>query len=135
MSDDVLPLPKIIAQLKRQIAASSLGRDCYIRIKDTALLLSSLDAVKTQLETKQRLQGFSANLIESWRVRDVEKVSALVEDIRPRLAGQTPGVQSGVLAQILATWLSAFPEDTRDQLLADHMALVEGLIAKEPSNP
>lgn len=60
----------------------------------------------------------------------------IVESIRPLLAGKPHGIQSAVLADLLATWLAGHivegsPDETRklrDALLAKHVSLVMALI-------
>ena len=64
------------------------------------------------------------------------QVEALVEQIRPILAGKPSVIQGGVLADLLATWLAGHmimdkPRQTftlREQLLAAHLKVVRLLI-------
>jgi hypothetical protein len=63
------------------------------------------------------------------------EVAALVERIRPILAGHSPEIQGGALADCLAIWLAghvAADKDAtdvlRNQILFQHVAAVQQLI-------
>lgn len=63
----------------------------------------------------------------------VEEVTATVAAIRPMLAGRSPEVQSGVLADLTSMWLAGmmFNEDVetlRSELLANFLNTVLELI-------
>lgn len=63
----------------------------------------------------------------------VQEVQATVEAIRPMLAGRSPEVQSGVLADLTSMWLAGmmFNEDVeklRTELLANFLNTVLELI-------
>ena len=68
--------------------------------------------------------------------REANKIGALVEAIRPILAGHPPGVQSAALANCLALWLAGHDvqgdEDAtrrmRAEMLAIHCMLVRQLV-------
>lgn len=49
---------------------------------------------------------------------DVLDVVGLVEAIKPNLAGWPPGVQGGVLADLLSMWLAGHAPALREQALA-----------------
>jgi hypothetical protein len=49
---------------------------------------------------------------------DPARVFELVDRIRPLLAGNHPGVQGAVLADLLAIWLAGHPAELREDLLA-----------------
>jgi hypothetical protein len=59
-------------------------------------------------------------------------VGTLVNRIRPILHGHDPGIQSAVLADLLAMWLAghigADRHGMREHLLAEHIKLVRDLI-------
>ena len=67
---------------------------------------------------------------------EVAAISALVTAMRPLLAGHSPGVQSGALADCLALWLAghhvagdeAATRTLRADLLAKHCSLVSDLV-------
>lgn len=59
---------------------------------------------------------------------DPARVDALVERIRPILAGNHPAVQGAVLADLLAIWLAGHPAELRHELLTMHDATVRKLI-------
>jgi hypothetical protein len=68
---------------------------------------------------------------------DVEAIVALVERIRPLLAGRHPDIVGAALADLLATWLAGFrvpdnPKATtefREHLLKMHIDCMRPLIA------
>lgn len=48
--------------------------------------------------------------------------------IEPFLAGRKPGIQSAILADLLAKWVAGHHPALRERILADHIALVVNLI-------
>jgi hypothetical protein len=68
---------------------------------------------------------------------DVEAIVALVERIRPLLAGRNPDIVGAALADLLATWLACFrvpgdPKATteaREHMLQMHIECMRPLIA------
>jgi hypothetical protein len=59
-----------------------------------------------------------------------EHVFALVERIRPLLAGQHPSVQGAVLAELLGLWLGGHhPPALREAMLTHHVDAVRALMA------
>jgi hypothetical protein len=68
---------------------------------------------------------------------DVLEIVALVEQIRPLLAGREPDIVGGALADLLATWLAGFrvldnPKATtefREAMLQMHLECMRPLIA------
>ena len=83
----------------------------------------------------------SKNTNHSRHARDVEAIAALVEAIRPLLAGHEPAIQSAALAELLSMWLAGHfvtegataalrarrTTRFRNQILADHVELVRKL--------
>ena len=59
------------------------------------------------------------------------RYQALMELIRPLLAGHPPEVQGSVLADLLAYWLASHPEAMRPGLLRIH---VDGVLALLEAN-
>ena len=59
-------------------------------------------------------------------------VEAVVNAVKPLLAGYEPEIQSAVLADLLATWLACFQGPVKDQaredFLAGHIDLVRELV-------
>lgn len=51
----------------------------------------------------------------------------LVDALRPLMADRDPLVQAMALAELLSLWLAGWPAAARDDLLADHVALVRKL--------
>ena len=66
--------------------------------------------------------------LESARMKP-EDAEALVERIRPLLAGKPPPLQGAVLADLLAIWLAGHDASLRDELLKAHIESVRALIA------
>lgn len=61
---------------------------------------------------------------------EVVRVNALVETIRPLLAGEEPEIQGAVLSELMAIWLAGFPrKEFREQMLAENLGLISRLIA------
>lgn len=58
----------------------------------------------------------------------VARVEALVNRIKPMLAGQGSEVQGGALADLLAMWLAGHPDFVREELLAAHTACARNLV-------
>lgn len=56
-----------------------------------------------------------------------QAVEAVLEKLKPALAGQDPAVQGGVLAECFSLWLAGHPDSIRDDLLRDWLVLVRGL--------
>jgi hypothetical protein len=53
------------------------------------------------------------------------EAEALIEQLRPLLAGHHPAAVGAVLADLLGTWLSGHhPAELREQLLAAHIEVV-----------
>ena len=63
------------------------------------------------------------------RSEQTREVEAVVEAIRPLLAGRTPEVQGAVLADLLAIFLAGHHPELREKLLAMHIDGVRNLIA------
>jgi shikimate 5-dehydrogenase len=71
--------------------------------------------------------------------RDLDATVALVEQIRPLLAGKGGAAQGAALAMLLATWLGGHvvignPErqaKIREELLSEHVKTVRQLLAAE----
>ena len=63
------------------------------------------------------------------RSDQAHEVEAIVEAIRPMLAGKTPEVQGAVLADLLAIFLAGHHPELREQLLTMHIEGVRKLIA------
>jgi len=58
-----------------------------------------------------------------------QQVSELESQIEPLLQGRDPAVQSAVLADLLAIWVSGHQDkDKRDAVLKSHIDLVKRLI-------
>lgn len=51
----------------------------------------------------------------------------LVAEIKPKLYGVEPAIQSSVLAELLATYLIGFGKRHREDVLGEHMAFVRQL--------
>lgn len=63
------------------------------------------------------------------KIDDVQAQSdAIVEAIKPLLAGQHPGVQGIVLADLTAIWLAGHAPETFEALLATHMKGIRDLV-------
>ncbi len=58
---------------------------------------------------------------------DLTESERLVDKIGPILAGKFPGLQSCVLAELLAMWLLGHDADVREELLQHHLKLVREL--------
>lgn len=61
----------------------------------------------------------------------IVRYQALMEMIKPLLAGHPPEVQGAVLADLLAYWLAGHPEAMRPSLLRVHM---EGVLTLLEAN-
>lgn len=59
---------------------------------------------------------------------DVKKVLAIVERIKPLLAGHPPEMQGAVLANLLSIWLAGHAPQIREQVLAFHVEGARALI-------
>lgn len=57
-----------------------------------------------------------------------EIIMAVVETVRPILAGLGPDIQGAVIADLLAIWLAGHSPALRDDLLEWHITQVRGLI-------
>lgn len=58
----------------------------------------------------------------------VPDVIALVEAIRPLMAGKHPSVQGAALAELLSLWLAGHPKEMREALWRAHNDRVSELI-------
>jgi hypothetical protein len=56
------------------------------------------------------------------------EIDSLVRQIKPLLAGKTPGVQSAVLADLLSMWIAGHPDFVRDEMLTQHVDFVRALV-------
>lgn len=57
-------------------------------------------------------------------IAEAEQASLLFDQLRPILAGHSPGIQGAVLAQATAAWLAGHPFEIRERLLAMHSEAV-----------
>jgi hypothetical protein len=57
-----------------------------------------------------------------------DETDAIVEAIKPLLAGKHPSVQGVVLADLLATWLAGHPLAFEDKLIESHLRSVRKLM-------
>jgi hypothetical protein len=57
-----------------------------------------------------------------------DESDAIVEQIKPLLAGKHPGVQGVVLCDLLAMWLAGHPLDIEDALIEAHLRNARQLV-------
>jgi hypothetical protein len=62
------------------------------------------------------------------QVTTAQDHEALVDAIRPILAGQDHAIQSTVLAELLAIWIVGHRPDLREDLFRKHISLVRKLM-------
>ena len=55
------------------------------------------------------------------------EVLALVDRIKPLLAGQERAYQGAALAELLSLWLAGHPPEVRESVLVAHIEAVRGL--------
>ena len=59
---------------------------------------------------------------------EAKLVEAIVDFIKPHLAGHLPEIQGAVLADLLAIWLAGHAPGIREEILALHLDAVRDLI-------
>lgn len=59
---------------------------------------------------------------------EMQLIQAIVSSIRPKLAGQAPGIQGAVLADLLSMWLAGHPKGVREEILRMHLDHVRRLV-------
>ena len=59
---------------------------------------------------------------------DARRAKAIAHEIYPMLAGQESGVQAAVLPDLVSLWVAGRQPDTREQLFAQWIELVRGLV-------
>jgi hypothetical protein len=64
--------------------------------------------------------------IELWT--EIDQIDQLLTKIGPLFVGQSPGLVSVVLADLLATLLAGHPADLRESILKGHVDLVRLLL-------
>ncbi|MGO8241292.1 hypothetical protein ACC806_34710 [Rhizobium ruizarguesonis] len=59
------------------------------------------------------------------------KVAAIVDAVRPHLAGEPPEIQGAVIADLLAIWLAGHAPQLREEAIEFHMEMVRQLTEAE----